>query len=1009
MSQTEDWRERCLRAEALLAESQNRLKGFYDILPYGIFVSDEQGRYLEVNGEACRISGYSEAELLGRSISDMLPREARGSGFDHFRRLQKKGISRGEVPFLHRSGETRYWSVNAVRLSENRFLGVVEETTERHRAEQELLRSEAVLRTFFNAIAESVCLFERDGRLLAVNETFARRLGRRVEECLHQSIYSLVSPELAESRKARVEAVMKSRKGVSFEDVRDGLWFRHSLYPVFDSGGEIIQLALYSADITEYRTVEADYQKLFQEMMDGFARHEILCDSDGNPVDYRFLAVNSAFERITGLKGSELVGRRVKQVLPQTEAYWIERYGRVALNGEAVHFEAYSVELGKHFEVRAYRPAPRQFACLFMDVTERKRTEEEHLRLITAIDQVGECIVMTDSSGTIEFVNPAFERVTGYSRHEVIGQNARIFKSGLQDEAFYRDLWRTISRGEIWRGRLTNKRRNGSVYTEEMTVSPVCDHSGAIVNYVAVKRDITPILELEKRLSQAEKIEAIGVLAAGIAHDFNNILFPIIGFSELLLDDLPRGDSRHQKVSEIYSGARRAADLVQQILAFSRQSDPERQAVNVQKSVREVLSLSRSAIPSNIAIEGDLGGDAVMVYVDPIHLHQMVMNLVTNAYQAMEDRSRGLIKVSVALRELDGSKRASALLKPGTYVAVSVGDDGCGIDERTLSRIFEPYFTTKTPGRGTGLGLSIVHGLVLKYGGDIEVESDPGSGSMFTLLLPRFSAAVEAAAPIPDEPMIGGERILIVDDESAIVRMETVMLGRFGYRVSGYSLSVEALDAFRADPGRFDLVITDMAMPVMTGLQLAGEILSIRPDIPVLIATGFSEQIDRQRIEALGIKGLLMKPVLSRELGREVRRLLDQSMRSRIRGRILVIDDEAPVRLLFREKLSGEGCQVLEAVDGAEGLSVCRREKPDLVVTDLIMPDKEGIETIMEIRREFPDLPVLAMSGGGVSARPDTYLEMAERLGARQVFSKPIEWQSFYRSVIELINSQEPE
>ncbi len=1005
MSHSEDYRERCLIAEALLEESQKRLKGFYDIIPYGIFVTDQNGHYLEVNDEACRISGYSEVELLERSISDMIPHEAKSCGIEHFQRLLDHGISRGEVPFLHKSGEIRFWSVNAVKLSEYRFLGIVEETTDRHRAEQDLRRSEAVMRTFFNAITESVCLFELNGTLLMVNATFARRLGRRADECIGRSIYSLVDAELAEKRRAMADSVIKKRKGISFEDQRDGRWFRHSLFPVFDVEGEIVQLALYAVDVTEHRKVEADYQNLFQEMRDGFARHEIICDPEGRPVDYRFLAVNSAFEQITGLRGNHLIGRTVKEVLPEIEGHWIDHYGRVALTGESIQFEAYSGELGKHFEVRAYRPAPHQFATIFVDISERKRTEEEHQRLVTAINQVGECIVITDPAGTIEFVNPAFERVTGYSHQEVIGQNTSIFNSGLQDRNFYEELWRTISGGEVWRGRLMNKRRDGSTYTEEMTVSPVCDNSGTIVNYVAVKRDITPILELEKRLSQAEKIEAIGVLAGGIAHDFNNILFPIIGFSELLLDDLPQGDSRHQKVLEIYSGARRAADLVQQILAFSRQSNPERQPVNVQKSVREVLSLSRSAIPSNIAIEGDLGGDPMTVSIDPIHLHQMVMNLVTNAYQALEERNSGLIKVSVTLREIEGPVRSNEGLKAGSYVAISVSDDGCGIDSSLLGRIFEPYFTTKTPGRGTGLGLSIVHGLVRKYGGDISVESQSEHGSIFTLLLPRLAVVSEAGSQSLNESYAGGERILIIDDESAIVRMETIMLERFGYSVSGYSMSVEALDAFRAEPQRFDLVITDMAMPVMTGLQLAGEMLSIRPDIPILIATGFSEQVDRQRIEALGIKGFLMKPVLSRELGREVRRLLDESLKSRIRGRILVIDDEPAVRLLFREKLSLDGCEVLDAANGSEGLAVCRRERPDLVVTDLIMPDKEGIETIMDIRREFPELSIIAISGGGISTSPDTYLDMAERLGARQVFTKPIEWPSFYRAVIELLHS----
>ncbi len=732
-----------------------------------------------------------------------------------------------------------------------------------------------------------------------------------------------------------------------------------------------------------------------------------LIDSRGCIAD-----LNEAYTELTGYSRTEIIGRSIDEINVFDQPGDVPaRMKRIGEKGSEFFQTRHRCKDGHLIDleltVTHLDTGDGHFICFFRDLSGRKEFEPERDRLSMAVDQVGDIIVVTDVQGTIQFVNPAFERITGYSRTEAIGQNPRLLKSGVQDEPFYKNLWETIGSGKTWQGRMVNKRPDGSFYTEESTISPVFDESGKTINYVAVKRDITAMLELEKRLSQAEKMEAIGVLAGGIAHDFNNILFPIIGFAELLLEDLRDDQNRRQKVTEIYTGARRAAELVQQILAFGRQGGVERRPISVQKVVREVISLARSAIPNNFSIEGDLGGDHSVIQADPTQLHQMVMNLITNAYQSMQDKSSGVIKICVELKEIEGDDRPERTLEPGTYVAIRVSDSGGGIDPALLDRIFEPYFTTKATGKGTGLGLAIVHGLVREYNGDITVESELGVGSTFTLYLPRRDLLTESLPQVAAESAAGRERILIVDDESAIVRMETIVLERLGYNVVGHSLSVEALDAFRADPQSFDLVITDMAMPVMSGLQLAKEMLRLRPDLPILICTGFSEQIDRQRIEALGIRGLLMKPLLSRELAQEVRTLLDESLRDNIYGRILVIDDESAVRRLIREKLSGRNCEILEAVNGVEGLAVCRRERLDLVITDLIMPDKEGIETIMELRREYPDLPVVAISGGGRSTHPEAYLSLAERLGARQVFAKPIDWPRFYRALADLLRPKE--
>ncbi|HKJ99520.1 MAG TPA: MASE3 domain-containing protein [Desulfotignum sp.] len=390
--------------------------------------------------------------------------------------------------------------------------------------------------------------------------------------------------------------------------------------------------------------------------------------------------------------------------------------------------------------------------------------------------------------------------------------------------------------------------------------------------------------QLQSQLVQAQKMESIGSLAGGIAHDFNNILFPIVGLSEMMLDDFPPGSPEHHNAQEIFKAGKRGRDLVQQILSFSRQSDKQPIPVHIQKILKEVLKLCRATIPADIALSQDISNDCGRILADPTQIHQIAMNLITNAYHAVEPVSGS---ISVQLREvvLTENDLPAGQPEPGPYAMLSVSDTGTGIDPAIIDKIFDPYFTTKDKGRGTGLGLATVYGIVKEHGGDIKVSSDRGKGSSFHVYLPLLEKPSEILPEKEAAPLPGGtEHILLVDDEPPIVHLGKQTLERLGYGVTCFTGSADALAAFKADPARFDLVITDMNMPDLTGLQLAKALIAVRPDIPVVICTGFSERINTEKAAALGIRGFLMKPFLRSKMAFMVRKVLDQAVNSAKNG-----------------------------------------------------------------------------------------------------------------------------
>ncbi len=526
--------------------------------------------------------------------------------------------------------------------------------------------------------------------------------------------------------------------------------------------------------------------------------------------------------------------------------------------------------------------------------TALRKSEEKYRNLF---ENMYDIFYQTDQKGKITLISPSVEKHLGYTSDELINKNMKGLFADWQARDRFVDLIKKDRYVEHFEARLRHK--DTSTRWMSTNAKAIKDTAGNLIGVEGISRDISKRKRIESekdtmetQLRQAHKMEAIGTLAGGIAHDFNNVLFSIMGYTELAMDDLPEGSETQKNLSEVMNGAMRASEMVQQILAFSRNGVTEKKPIKIQTVITEVLKLLRTSIPSTIEIQQNIdetccsyqadpaqclqdpGGCCRPVLADSTRIHQVIMNLATNAYQAMTDTGGVL---SITVMEVTVTPGMPDLkLPPGDYLKITISDTGPGIDPLIIGKIFDPYFTTKEPGKGTGMGLSVVHGIVKDHGGNIGVTSQVGKGTTFEIHLPLIDAHPDTSPPAQPLPTPGGtEHILLIDDEATIVTMTRQMLERCGYRVTARTSSIEALEAFKANPDRYDLIITDMTMPNMTGAELAPRLRALRPDIPIIICTGFSEQIDQEKAESMGTTGYIMKPILKDELYKIVREALD--------------------------------------------------------------------------------------------------------------------------------------
>jgi PAS domain S-box-containing protein len=492
--------------------------------------------------------------------------------------------------------------------------------------------------------------------------------------------------------------------------------------------------------------------------------------------------------------------------------------------------------------------------------------------LSIAIENTADAIILTDIEGNIQYVNPAFEKITGYSRAEVIAQNISLLESGQQDPSFYQQMWDCLKRGEVWRGRFINRKKDKSLYRAEATISPVKNKAGQITHYVSVQRDVTREIHLEKQLRQAQKMEAIGTLAGGIAHDFNNLLLGIQGNISLSLPDLEAESPIYKNLKKIETYVQDGVELTRQLLGFARGGKYQVRLTDFNRLLTE-QNLLFSRASKAIEFRDELDAELWNVEADQDQIEQVILNIYMNALQAMPEG--GTLTVRTENVTIDEERFTPYRVEAGDYVKISVIDTGIGMDEKTQRRIFDPFFTTKEMGRGTGLGLASVYGIIKNHGGFVNVDSQKGRGTRFEIFLP---ASREPAPPkqLPAEELTEGhETILLVDDEEMIIDVGKRMLEKLGYKTLTATKGSEAIEIYKTRGEDIDLVILDMVMPTISGGETFDRLKETDPAIKVILCSGYS--IDGQATEILerGCKAFIQKPFNLKTLSQHIQAVLN--------------------------------------------------------------------------------------------------------------------------------------
>jgi PAS domain S-box-containing protein len=857
---------------------------------------DSVPRFHYVSAGVERIHGVSVTQVLqdARCLSDQVePGERASSVSREMASARTLSDLFTELKIRRPDGEVRILEVRSRPRpgpdGQTEWYGVAADVTKIRQAQAEVDAARDRLRLFIEHAPGAVALFDRDMRYLAASPRWMTDFGLGNRDVVGRSHYELF-PELPESTKA------VHRRGMAGEVIRgsddrfervDGSvqWVTWEVHPWRATEDSIGGVVIFSEDVSERRrTLEAlrqseeEFRAMFEVASVGMGQ--------ADPATGRFLRVNRKLCEISGFSEAELLGMRISELThPEDRASdWEAFQGVIA--GKAPSYRREKRYIRKDGQITwvnvnmtvlrdAFGQSLRTIATV-EEITGRRQAEEERSRLAAAMEQAAEAICITDTQARIVYVNPAFERTTGYSREEALGQTPRILKSGKQDAKVYEQMWGVLKHGEVWRGHFINKRKDGTLFEEDAAISPVRDQAGVIRNYVAIKLDVTREMALEVQVRQAQKLEAIGQLAGGIAHDFNNILAVILMQTEQALEEAAPPAVQSSLV-DIKNATERAASLTRQLLLFSRRQVMQTTTLDVNEVVTNLAKMLRRILGEDVQLRIDLHGKPLWIHADAGMIEQVLMNLSVNARDAMPQGGRLTVATGERSVGTEASER-NPHAQAGNYCCLTISDSGCGIAPDVLPKIFEPFFTTKEPGKGTGLGLATVYGIVEQHKGWVEVSSDVGQGTSFRIFLPMSAgeAAKADQAKTRSWPHGGGETILLVEDDAEVRRVTRMIVERNGYRVVEASHGREAVAALPKMGARIDLLLTDMVLPEgMHGREVANAVRAVIPKLKVIFISGYSSELAGRSLVLQPGEAFVQKPFDAEALLTAIRRCLD--------------------------------------------------------------------------------------------------------------------------------------
>jgi PAS domain S-box-containing protein len=879
------------RATELVLESEGRFRSLVEDSPdvIGIF---QENRLQFINAAGVRLFGASsQEELLGGTGEQFIHPQDRASAADRIRRrlAGETGIYPAEVRYIRVDGTPLPMEVSAAPIM---FRGkpavqfIARDISARKRADAQLRDSEALYHSLVENLPQQVFRKDLAGRFTFGNGPFCQSLGKPLGDILGKTDQDFFPPHLAAKYQRDDRYVMQTEQTFDAEEEHqkaDGqtITVRVIKTPIRDAGGTITGVQGIAWDITERKRAE-DKLKLFRNLIDQTDDAIEVLDVETG----QFLDMNATGCRDLGYKREEILSLTVFDVDPTFDpAKFREGNETLRKTGsriwEGIHRRKDGSTFPVEVNVRCVKLDRDYILAVVRNIAERKRVEAKLQLQSSALAAAANGIVITDHAGMIVWVNPAFTRLTGYSAEEIIGQYPRLFKSGKHDPAFYKDLWDTILAGQVWRGEMINRHKDGQLYTEQTTITPVRDAKGEITHFIGIKQDVTQQRGLEIQLRQAQRMEAIGQLAGGVAHDFNNMLAVIRGNAELLLmDDDQLNRPVRDGLKQIHAAADRAANLTRQLLAFSRKQVMQLQPSDFNDVIANLTKMLNRVIGEHIELQCTYAKRLPFVQADVGMLEQVLVNLTVNARDAMPKGGQLVIATgNVQLTDQDATRHPEAVA--GDFVCLSVSDTGMGIAPEHLPQIFEPFFTTKELGRGTGLGLATVYGIVKQHGGWLEVSTQVGVGTTFTIFLPAIPSSAEPAATTPEPPLRGGnETILVVEDDQAVRSMNRRVLESFGYHVEEAASGREALASWKQCEAKIDLLLTDMVMPGgVTGRDLGEQLRAQKPALKVIYTSGYSATMAGKDTAFLRRTNsyYLQKPCPTRLLIHTVRQCLDEA------------------------------------------------------------------------------------------------------------------------------------